>query len=276
MTLLDLPSAPPAHPKGKADDWTDEEIALLALLLLSDANRAAALWASLAPPAFRKLLFAVPLDDVRHQVHPVPGLWFDVRTQRYGMEGLAIPPAAILGAVAAARTAAEGQAKAAVAAVYAGDTDISLWQNALADELKLLALAIHAAGVGGLDRLTGDDLVFVSEGLRFHFERLSRFARQIERGLVTAEAAIRRAALYPMSIVTSGFDGARVVSHTAAGFTLERNVLDRLADHCTGGTPELPDCPSLTRMGWVKIGTMPKPGDRVCRFHCRCYLQFLR
>lgn len=276
MTLLALPSAPPAHPKGKADDWDDEALLLLSLLLLSDANRAAALWASLALAPFRKLLTATPIENVRREPAPLPGLWFDATTQRYGMGNRAIPPATVRGAVATVRTAAEGQARAAVAAVYAGENDISLWQNAFADDLKLLALAIHAAGVGGVARLTGDDLVHVSHGLRFHFKRLNRFARQIARGIVTPEVAQRRAALYPESIVIGGFDDARRRSHQVAGFTLERNVLDRQADHCIGGTPDFPDCPMLTMRGWVPIGTLPKPGERRCLMHCRCELQFRR
>lgn len=278
MTLI---AEPITRPQGKARKWTDDEIALLALLLLADVDDALLIWTSLAPRAYRDLLTAQAFPDVRQEDKAtLPPLWFDVHSQRYGLADRGfIRQAAIIAAVDDFRDTASEQASTAVAAVYAGTVDVEVWQAETAQTLRSVALATVAAGVGGTGRLSGDDLNASSNGLTFHLERLQRFAEDIAGGRLTAEAAQRRAALYPESIVVGNYDVTRQRSHDVAGFTLERNILDPDADHCrrTVTTPPgVPDCPELTRAGWLPIGSMPAPGLRICKWNCRCHFDFRR
>jgi hypothetical protein len=134
-------------------------------------------------------------------------------------------------------------------------------------------------GRGGVSNLTGDDLKSASDGLLLHYAKLERFARQIEKGVVTdEEEAKRRAAAYPLSVIAGRFDSTRVLSHIAAGFDQERNILDHHAENCQPhkGDGGRPSCPSLTDLGWVDIGTLTPIGERICLWYCKCHLSFQR
>jgi hypothetical protein len=49
------------------------------------------------------------------------------------------------------------------------------------------------------------------------------------------------------------------------GYSFERNLLGESLRHCS-------ECPSLSRRGWVEIGSLPEIGSRQCLSHCHCTL----
>jgi hypothetical protein len=281
MTLLADPIlSTEAQPRGTSERWTDEDIALLALIALLDTVDVAGLWDSLAPPQYRGLLLATTFENVRRVNGKKPRFWWDVETQQYGnaLRGFIIM-SAIYAAIEEVKQAAAERHASAMAAVFAGTVDIGEWQRTKADDLKTLALVAAALGRGGVSNLTGDDLKSASDGLLLHYAKLERFARQIEKGVVTdEEEAKRRAAAYPLSVIAGRFDSTRVLSHIAAGFDQERNILDHHAENCQPhkGDGGRPSCPSLTDLGWVDIGTLTPIGERICLWYCKCHLSFQR
>src|SRR4051812_28156982 len=94
---LDVPS----KPTGEARKRDRRRLALLALLLLADAELAGETWDAYAPREFRGLMGAEVFDDIRAaRGVALPPMWFDVASQRYGLsnQGFITTPA-ILNAV---------------------------------------------------------------------------------------------------------------------------------------------------------------------------------
>jgi hypothetical protein len=197
----------------------------------------------------------------------LPLWWFDELLQQYGTRNRLVDTAGILAALESFRDSAIARAQAEVATLYTGATDIGLWQAQTADYLKSVELAAMALGVGGTGRLAGDDLNIASDALAFHLTRLEGFARDIAAGRLNQEAAEHRAGLYPNSVITGGFDDARVRAHQAIGVATYRNILDPSADHCG-------ECPAITQLGWQPIDSLPEIGTRVCKWNCRCHWEF--
>lgn len=256
-----------------------DQLLLLLLLLLSDIPDAVRLWDALMPLRWRGLLLAEAIDNVRQHDGALPPGWFDLWTQRYGLgqRGF-ITDAAIVDALEAFRAAASNRASTSVSSVYDGRTDVGTWMVGQATEFKAVAIAVLALAVGGASQITQENLADAGRMLRFHFGRLERFAGQIERGVVTAEAAGRRAGIYPNAIVTDVYHDFHRQSAIAAGMLWEQNVLDPDADHCQPNPkfPDIANCPELSDRGWQPIGTMPPIGTRLCKFNCRCHWSFAR
>jgi hypothetical protein len=276
------------RPRGQARRRDEDLLLLLLLLSMGDVALAVQLWDSLVPRPWRGLLNATPIDNVSTFKGTLPPFWFDVHTQRYGIGNRGfITQRAMFAVVDAFRDAAAKAQSQAVAQVYAAGVEVGAWQQVTEQVLKLVGLAVAIAAVGGAARVNDGLLEGVSEELKFHFRRLARFAHEVEVGAVTQVKAERRAAMYAESVVTNIFDDQRRISAVAAGYKYERNVLDPEAEHCrkTKYTPPgVPDCPSLThkRFGgtsdadWVPIGMYPPPGKRICKWNCRCHLEFRR
>jgi hypothetical protein len=175
----------------------------------------------------------------------------------------------------------EVAARAHAAAV--GDISIDIWQRWMAKTLKSLWLVMAAIAMGGWSKLSSDvtkKLIGTTpddkSGLQYQMVRLAGFGQQIESGqrlANTLPAIENRASLY-VAASYAEFQTLRRRSHRdavdengVAIFLFERNVLDDDAAHCQ-------ECPELTELGWVAIGTLPPPGTRECGILCRCDLEF--
>lgn len=255
-----------------------EDLLLLALLLASDEDAAARLWDLFAPPAYRGLLRATPIEDVSRETGNLPPLWFDIATQRFGISRRGfISPATLRNAVDAFVSAAQRAMADGLRRVYAGTMDLAAWQTSVEQMMRQIALAIAMAAAGGAGRVTPEQLKRAGDGLLFPLERLTRFVGQIGARVVTQAAAIRRAMMYPSAIATGagGFDDIGGMAHKAVGFNQEINVLDPFADHCRP-TEFTEGCVEVTAAGWQPIGSLPRPGERTCRFNCKCHLEYRR
>lgn len=149
-----------------------------------------------------------------------------------------------------------------------GRLSLDSWYLSMRQSVKLIHLWAAAAGKGGWAQLTQADYGYLGSIVRFHYDRLARFAEQLHLGLpirlrelvrVTMYAQAARATFYEIELGTA----------TAAGYTEERNVLDAQAEHCD-------DCVELTARGWQPIGSFPPVGSLTCLTMDRCYREFRR
>lgn len=267
------------RPRGKSSRWDEALIIALALVGAADLALAALLWRRLSAVPYRDLPNATPVNGGRaSRGAQRPELWFDTDLQQYGTgDRGAVPQPNIQSAVEDFAMAAVLLHQNAVRSVFRGQTEISAWQDQTAQDLRLIGLAAAIIGVGGTAEVDGDTMNGVTERTHYHLDRLNSFALDIENGILTEERAVRRAGLYPVSVVRSGYAAARLEAHQFADYDEELNELDLHADHC------LPDpargtegCPELTALGWVPIGTLPPIGERSCVFNCKCYIRYRR
>lgn len=168
----------------------------------------------------------------------------------------------------------QGQTKRMVA----GNLEVGQWQDILGRDTANLLISQAALAAGGIDEITpkiADSIVGSipdKTGLVFSLSRLQSFATDVASGQMNEAAILNRAGLYGSSSNTI-YEQARGISHedaTDAGgnalFGFERNILADVV-HC-------PECPTLTDLGWVKIGSLPEPGARICAMNCWCHLQY--
>ncbi len=150
-------------------------------------------------------------------------------------------------------------------ALREGSINVQQWQAGMKDALKDLHLVSGALARGGWAQMSQADYGRVGNQLRFQYERLAKFAQQIERGLPFDGRFIRRTRLYAQSGRVS-YTAALRQEMALRGYTEEQSVL-AAADHCS-------ECVAEADKGWVKIGTLINIGERICKSNCRCHLEF--
>jgi hypothetical protein len=145
-----------------------------------------------------------------------------------------------------------------------GEIEIGEWQERMGQAVKNLDLATMAAGKGGVAQLTQRDYGLAGQRLRFDYERLELFARDVESGRIKGNRIVERAKLYANRrngvYENTRRDAAQEV------FSQERRTLGD-AEHCSV-------CVEEAAKGWVEIGTLRKIGDSPCRMNCRCSFRF--
>jgi hypothetical protein len=204
-----------------------------------------------------------------------PLWWFLLDEQRYGLDRRRVPDVAVFAAVDTFTATVEQRVTANTSAMTAGTLTVDQWQSATVNNLLLAAYVLWAVGRGGLSQVTPENERTLARSVADQAVYLQKFAADVAADrYADPDPILRRAALY-VADARQQHEAARRVSHMDAGFTVEANVLGN-ADHCTGGTDALPDCPTLTRIGWAPIGTLPRPGLRLCRWNCKCRMAYGR
>jgi hypothetical protein len=158
----------------------------------------------------------------------------------------------------------EGRVARLAADVAAGRLTVAEWQRRTADLLKRMHLAGASAAKGGWAQLTPSDTGRVGGQLRFHYERLSRFAREVRAGRLSRRQIIARARLYARA-VTPAYENHRRRAHVGI-YAQERRV--RQADE------SCPTCVREAARGWVATGTLLPLGESECRIGCKCRFEF--
>lgn len=147
-----------------------------------------------------------------------------------------------------------------------GRLEIATWQERVAAEIKDARLVSHMAGRGGRNAMTSGDYGKVGSRLRFDYNRLDRFARNVANGDLTAAQIRANATLYGNATRSSFFDGS-TRAKADAGFVYEQRFL--------GAGENCDDCIRYAAMGRVPVGTLPEPGDEsVCRANCNCTKEY--
>jgi hypothetical protein len=268
---------------------TRDEWLILALIEDDDLEPALAYWHHHAPHQYRDLLDGDgrwDFDETRQQYVSDTG----TRLRKDDQQNLALL------FVLALELDLEALAKQATT----GTMTIDQWQEAAATMLKSGYTALGALGAGGIGRLTAADRGLITgtpaeeprqpglfrpepgTGLADAMDRLRGFGEQLEQGderAGTERQVVTRTGQYAGGGHTV-YQEVRRASHGRARnsdgqplYLMERNRLDDKAAHCRTDTFTV-GCPELTDLGWVPIGTLPPPGTRTCRGHCRCDLEF--
>jgi hypothetical protein len=195
-------------------------------------------------------------------------LW-DARSARYKdpASGRFVARAQVKQAVEQVIDGARQELARHTARLAAGVVDLPTWQAGCAQTLRALHLASAVIGKGGRGQMTPTDYGRIGARTKDQYGFLARLAAEIHSGTVDLSnllAAQRRIGLYA--------DAARATyeqsSRDSAGavLTWERNLLGS-ADHCD-------ECLAATASGRVPIGTLPLPGQRVCKQGCKCTLLY--
>lgn len=148
--------------------------------------------------------------------------------------------------------------------LQAGKLDLATWQLQMSANLKVGHLAVGTAGYGGLAELSPSRLAVIEGAVRTQLEYLDGWARKLANGNAPLDGTmLTRAGLYGQAVRGTAGDvaGRQAELH---GAVFERNKLNP-AEHCRG-------CLAADAAGWVRIGTLPPPGQRTCRGNCRCHL----
>jgi hypothetical protein len=197
-----------------------------------------------------------------------PAFTYDAGTQRYrGPGGRFVPEREIKRLMNTVAEAARRDIRALAAQLSAGEIPLDQWQSAMMGAVKNLHVSQYAAGRGGFANLTARDFGRMGAELRFQYDRLNRFALQIEAGIVAPTAIEARAAMYA-SAGNVSFERARRDGNAIAGMTEERRVLGR-GEHCR-------DCLNYAARGWAPINSLPEIGDSLCIVNCLCTFQYRR
>jgi hypothetical protein len=147
-----------------------------------------------------------------------------------------------------------------------GKLDVTEWRDATREQLRIIHATQAAKAVGSFDQMDAREWGRVGGKLRYQFERLEKFAVEIDSGTQPLDGRFtQRVEMY----AKSGFatyeetrrDGAR-----DDGMTEERRVLGN-AEHCA-------DCVEYAARGWVPIGTLPRIGQSQCLTNCKCHFEY--
>lgn len=140
------------------------------------------------------------------------------------------------------------------------------WQVQMAAEMKMLHVGAAAMGNGGWANMTLADWGWVGQRVRTQYDYLKNFAHDIASGDQPLDGRLlNRVALYAQA----GRGTQREIMRRVAqqrGAQEERNILGAAERHC-------PQCPSLSALGWVLIGTLPAVGSRACLSRCHCHIE---
>lgn len=191
--------------------------------------------------------------------------WNNVAGRYISPDGRFVPFAEIRGHLDATLDAYEAKIIGLATSLQSRGISIAAWQVAMRDALKDIHLASSALARGGWAQMSQADYEKVSAKLRFQYERLEAFAKQIERGLPLDGRFRRRHELYAQSGRITYHESLRE-EMAMRGMTEERSIL-AASDHCS-------ECVSEAARGWVPIGELVTIGERICKSNCRCSVSF--
>ena len=157
--------------------------------------------------------------------------------------------------------------RSALGDLRAGRLTLDAWTLSMRQSIKLTHLWSAALAKGGWAQLTASDYGVVGQTVRFHYQRLDRMAQQIAQGLPLDGRVTVRVEMYAEAARKTYHDIEFRVIQSSTNFTEERNVIDPLAEHCA-------ECDQASAVGWVPLGTLPRPGYRTCLTNCRCRMEY--
>jgi len=148
-----------------------------------------------------------------------------------------------------------------------GKISIPAWQRAMRKEMRDSWRTQYILGAGGVEQMTQADWGRIGGRLNQQYKYLNGFADAIVDADFTddkeAKKILDRASMYA-DARTSFYDGRTSVKKRA-DFKEERRVL------IANDKNNCANCEEFASRGWVKIGTLPEPGQgSQCLTRCRC------
>ena len=136
------------------------------------------------------------------------------------------------------------------------------WERQTAQLIRNLAIYQYSLGIGGIKQMYWLDHAELTGKLNLQYQYLRSFSHEILRGNLSEAQINARVQMY-YNKTRHFYQDGKLEGHTRNGYLWERRVLSA-AHNCD-------DCISYSGVGWVKIGTLPNPGESCqCRANCRC------
>lgn len=191
---------------------------------------------------------------------------YNVTRGRYESNGQSVPQERVVAAVERRQEDGAQLVKMLSDQLINGQITVREWQDAFAIELRRMHMESFAAGRGGWDRITTADRRVIEARLRDEYLFLRQFASEIANGNLSQAQINARMRLYIEHVKASYWQGD-MAAKNAAGATQMRRVLTP-AEHCAA-------CSDYASQGWVRIGSLPVPGDgSPCGANCKCIVEF--
>jgi hypothetical protein len=187
----------------------------------------------------------------------VAGYTFDPRIARYrGPDGRFITERTMQGALVALSDASAERMAGLASRLQAGSLKLAEWQAGMMAEIKTTHLAAALAA----------DFGAAGAQIKVQYQHLGRWAADIVSGKAAlGDGLVSRARLYARASAST-FDAMRIRDARNSGAEMEERNLSHSADPCG-------ECPTLSRRGWVPLGTLPPVGTRQCVANCRCTIE---
>ena len=146
--------------------------------------------------------------------------------------------------------------------LLSGKINVSTWEQKTAQSIRNLAIYQYSLGIGGIKQMDWRDHAEISGKVNLQYQYLRGFSRDIIQGNLSEAQILARVQMY-YNKTRHFYEDGRLEGHARNGFLWERRVL--AAFHSCD------DCVRYSGVGWVKIGTLPNPGENCqCRANCKC------
>ena len=147
------------------------------------------------------------------------------------------------------------------------EISVGEWEREMAASIRQASIWNYSIGKGGIGQLTQSDYGKIGYEMRFQLGKLRNFSSEILSGELS-DAQIRdRASKYFDRTYGMVEEGSRT-AHREEGYSWEKRNLNSGGNECA-------DCSAYKGMGWMQIGTLPRPTESCqCKSNCRCSLQF--
>jgi hypothetical protein len=147
-----------------------------------------------------------------------------------------------------------------------GEIDLGTWRQGMTSAIKTAHLEGAAVARGGWAQLSQADLEWTARRVHTHLGYLGRFHDDLAFRPDSVVGVAARSEMY----IEAGRGTQREMERRMAvqrGRDLEKNVLGGSRDPCG-------QCPALSDLGYVPVGTLPEVGQRQCLTRCHCHLIF--
>jgi len=146
--------------------------------------------------------------------------------------------------------------------LLSGKINVSTWEQKTAQSIRNLAIYQYSLGIGGIKQMDWRDHAEISGKVNLQYQYLRGFSRDIIQGNLSEAQILARVQMY-YNKTRHFYEDGRLEGHARNGFLWERRVL--AAFHSCD------DCVRYSGVGWVKIRTLPNPGESCqCRANCKC------
>lgn len=194
-------------------------------------------------------------------------LWSSAAERYRGPSGRFVSRSAVRATLDATLDVQMAKVRALSDALVDGGVELPVWRQAMSEALKTGHLEGAAVAKGGWAQLEQADFEWVGQRVRGQLDYLQRFHDDMASGFAPMDGTVAsRAEMY----VEQGRATQREMERRMAasrGVDLEKNILGGSRDPCG-------ECPGLSAMGWVPVGTLPPVGSRACLSRCHCHLNF--
>lgn len=189
-----------------------------------------------------------------------PYKW-NARAGRYTLGGRFVRQAAIRRALDEALVSTAARARILAAALSKNSISLIEWERQMRALVKDAHLYSGALARGGWAQMRPSDYGRLGAEIKKEYTYLNRFASELSTGYALDGRFRARVDMYVQAGRKSYYD-LHDAMQEERGMTEERNILSPV-DSCS-------ECPALTELGWVELGTLPQIGTRQCLRNCKC------